>query len=331
MFSKTKLKFDDIFENKLSQNEIKDYLIKLYEKNESAEDIASAASAMREHLIPLNIEQRLQDKLIDNCGTGGDKSNSFNISTTVSLLLPACGSKVAKHGNRSITSKSGSADMLEALGINLNLSLDNQVEMLKQTGFVFMFAQNHHPAMKHIMPVRKSIPHRTIFNILGPLTNPAGVQKQLIGVFDKSYILKIAQALSLLRTRRALVVSSADGMDEISISDLTYAAFVERGNISEFTIDPREYGFDLAPKEEILGGDVQFNAQITKDILSGKQKGAKRDIVLLNAGFTLLVEGFVGSTEEGIELATEAIDNGKALKKLEEIIKVSKELSLKNN
>jgi anthranilate phosphoribosyltransferase len=327
MFSKTKLKFDDIFENRLSANEIREYLIKLYEDGETAEDIASAASAMREHLIPLNIEQRLQDKLVDNCGTGGDKSNSFNISTTVSLLLPSCGSKVAKHGNRSITSKSGSADMLEALGINLNLSLENQITMLKQTGFVFMFAQNHHPAMKHIMPIRKSIPHRTIFNILGPLSNPAGVQKQLIGVFDKSFIPKIAKALSLLKVRRALVVSSADGMDEISISDLTYATFVERGHIDEFVIDPREYGFDLAKKEDIVGGDAQFNAKITRDILSGKDTSAKRDIVLLNAGFALLVEGFVSSTNEGIELAKEAIQSGKALEKLEEIISVSQTLA----
>jgi anthranilate phosphoribosyltransferase len=327
MFSKTKLKFDDIFENRLSADEIREYLIKLYDEGETADDIASAASAMREHLIPLELEQRLQDKLIDNCGTGGDKSNSFNISTTVSLLLPACGSKVAKHGNRSITSKSGSADMLEALGINLNLSLNSQIEMLKKTGFVFMFAQNHHPAMKHIMPIRKSIPHRTIFNILGPLSNPAGVQKQLIGVFDKSFVPKIAKALSLLKVRRALVVSSADGMDEISISDVTHAAFVERGHVSEFIIDPREYGFDLSPKEDIIGGDVAHNAQITKDILSGKDTSARRDIVLLNAGFALLVEGFVSSTDEGIELAIEAIKSGKALEKLEEIISVSKSLS----
>jgi len=326
MFSKTRLKFDEIFEHRLDDDKVRDYLIKLYEDGETAEDIASAAAAMREHLIPLNVEQKLKDKLIDCCGTGGDKSNSFNISTTVALLLASCGSKVAKHGNRSITSKSGSADMLEELGINLDISIENQVEMLKRTGFVFMFAQNHHPAMKFIMPIRKSIPHRTIFNILGPLSNPAGVTKQLIGVFSKEYVRKMAEALAKLHTRRAMVVSSADGMDEISISDVTYAAFVERGNIHEFIFDPREYGFEFSPKEEILGGDAAHNAQITRDILSGKEQGAKRDIVLLNAAATLLVEGFVASTEEGLDLVKDSISEGKAIKKLEEIIKVSNEL-----
>jgi len=326
MFSKTRLKFDEIFEHRLDDDKVRDYLIKLYEDGETAEDIASAAAAMREHLIPLNVEQKLKDKLIDCCGTGGDKSNSFNISTTVALLLASCGSKVAKHGNRSITSKSGSADMLEELGINLNIPIANQVEMLKQTGFVFMFAQNHHPAMKFIMPIRKSIPHRTIFNILGPLSNPAGVTKQLIGVFNKDYVRKMADALAKLHTRRAMVVSSADGMDEISISDVTYAAFVERGNIHEFTFDPREYGFEFSPKEEILGGDAKVNAQITRDILSGKEQGAKRDIVLLNAAATLLVEGFVASTEEGLDLVKDSIASGKAIEKLEQIIKVSNEL-----
>lgn len=323
MFSKAKLKFDDIFENRLSADVVKQYLIELYERGETSEEIASAASAMREHMIPLSFDPKFSETLIDNCGTGGDKSNSFNISTTVSILLAACGCNVAKHGNRSITSKSGSADMLEALGVNLDLNLENQKKMIEETGFMFMFAINHHPAMKHIMPIRKSIPHRTIFNILGPLSNPASVKKQLVGVFDKSFVPKIAQALCSLQTKRAMVVSSEDGMDEISICDVTHAAFVERGSVREFIIDPREYGFDLAKKEDILGGDASQNAQITKDILSGKLKGAKKDIVLLNAACALLVEGKVYSTEEGIEMARDAINNGDALKKLEQIIEVS--------
>ena len=323
MFSKAKLKFDDIFENRLSQDEVKDYLIELYNKGETSEEIASAASAMREHMIPVNIDPKLTEELIDNCGTGGDKSNSFNISTTVSILLSACGSKVAKHGNRSITSKSGSADMLEALGIELTLPLADQITMLEKVGFVFLFAINHHPAMKHIMPIRKSIPHRTIFNILGPLSNPANVKKQLIGVFDKSFVPKIAEALAKLHVQRAMVVSSADGMDEISICDVTHAAFVEHGTIKEFIIDPREYGFDLASKDEILGGDAVQNAEITKGILSGEIHGAKRDIVVLNTACALLVDGKVHSTEEGIEMAQNVIDSGKALEKLAEIIEVS--------
>ena len=326
MFSKAKLKFDDIFENRLDNEEVKKYLIELYNRGETAEEIASAASAMREHMVHLALPQDVQEELIDNCGTGGDKSNSFNISTTVSILLSACGCKVAKHGNRSITSNSGSADMLEALGINLSLTIPKQIEMLNKCGFVFMFAINHHPAMKHIMPIRKSIDHRTIFNILGPLSNPASVHKQLIGVFNKEYVSKIAQALTKLNTKRAVVVSSADGMDELSISDITYCAFVERGSVHEFTIDPREYGFDLYPKSEIEGGDAIENAKTTRGILDGSITGAKRDIVLLNAGVALLVDGKVNSTEEGIEMARDTINNDLAIKKLDEIIEISNSL-----
>lgn len=327
MFNKTKLKFDDIFENRLPEEEVREYLIKLYEKGETAEDIASAASAMREHLIPLNIPYTLKEELIDNCGTGGDKSNSFNISTTVAIVIAACGSKVAKHGNRSITSNSGSADMLEHLGVNLNINNDDQVKMLEKTGFCFMFAQNHHPAMQFIMPIRKSIPHRTIFNILGPLSNPAMVHKQIIGVFDQSFVPKIAQAMALLGAKRAMVVSSNDNMDEISVSDVTHAAFVDHGNIREFIIDPREYGFDLYDKSEIVGGTPAQNAIITKGILDGSIKGAKLDIVILNAAAALLVDGKVHSTEEGIAMAKEAIQSGDALKKLEEIIEVSNQFN----
>jgi anthranilate phosphoribosyltransferase len=278
-------------------------------------------------MIPLVVEQSLQEKLIDNVGTGGDKSYSFNISSTVSILLAACGSAVAKHGNRSVTSKSGSADMLEALGLNLDLTQEQQIVMLKETGFVFLFASHHHPAMKYITPIRKSIDHRTIFNILGPLSNPAGVQKQVIGVFSKEYVPKIAEALTMLDTKRAMVVSSADGMDEISISDVTYCAFVERSTFNEFILDPREYGFDLYPKEDIVGGDAKENAKITKGVLDGSITGAKRDIVILNTAVALLVDNKVNSTEEGIELAKEIIDNGKAIEKLNQIIQISSDFS----
>jgi anthranilate phosphoribosyltransferase len=198
--------------------------------------------------------------------------------------------------------------------------------MLEKTGFTFMFAQNHHPAMKHIMPIRKSILHRTIFNILGPLSNPASVHKQLIGVFDKNYVPTIAEALTKLNTKRAMVVSSADGMDEISISDVTYCAFVERGSVHQFTLDPREYGFDLYDKSEILGSDAKENAKITRAILDGSITGAKRDIVVLNTAVALLVDGKVNSTEEGIAMANDVINSNKAIEKLEQIIKVSNTL-----
>jgi len=327
MFNATKLKFDDIFENRLSEEEVREYLIELYERGEDAAEIAGAASAMRDHLIPLPVHYDLKEKIIDNCGTGGDKSNSFNISTTVSILLSACGCYVAKHGNRSITSKSGSADMLEALGINLNLSLENSAKMLEDTGFTFMFAQNHHPAMKYIMPIRKSIPHRTIFNILGPLSNPATVSKQLIGVFDKSYINKIASALDMLDTKRSIVVSSNDGMDEISISDITYATSLFNGKIEDFEINPEHYGLPISEKSEIIGGDAAFNAKLTNDLLSKKLIGAKLNIVLLNAAAALIVDEKARDFQDGIQIAKEAILSGKAKEKLDELVKVSNQLS----
>jgi anthranilate phosphoribosyltransferase len=326
MFNLAKMKFDDIFENKLSQDEIREYLINIYERGETAAEIAGAASAMRDHLIPLPVHNDLKEKIIDNCGTGGDKSNSFNISTTVSILLSACNSYVAKHGNRSITSKSGSADMLEALNINLNLSLENSSKMLEETGFTFMFAQNHHPAMKYIMPIRKSISHRTIFNILGPLSNPANVSKQLVGVFDKSYINKIASALDILKTKRSIIVSSNDGMDEISISDISFGTSLFNGKIEDFEINPENHGLKLAPKEEIIGGDAMFNANITKELLSNNITGAKLDIVLINTAAALIVDEKARDFQDGIQMAKEAIANGKAKEKLDQIIKVSNQL-----
>ncbi|RXJ99932.1 anthranilate phosphoribosyltransferase [Arcobacter sp. CECT 8989] len=327
MFNMAKLKFDDIFENRLPQEEVREYLIELYERGETAAEIAGAASAMREHLIPLPLHYELKEKAIDIVGTGGDKSYSFNISSTVSILLAGADSYVAKHGNRSVTSKSGSADMLEKLGINLNLSLDNTAKMLEETGFCFMFAQNHHPAMKYIMPIRKSIDHRTIFNILGPLSNPATVSKQLIGVFDKSYINRIATALDLLETKKSIVVSSKDGMDEISISDITYATRLENGKIEDFEIDPQAYGLKLAPKEAIVGGDAKQNAQITRDILSNKIDGPMLNIVLINAAAALEVDGKARDIQDGLEIAKEAIQSGKAKTKLEQIIDVSSKLN----
>ncbi|MFW2515740.1 anthranilate phosphoribosyltransferase [Aliarcobacter butzleri] len=327
MFNETKLKFDDIFENKLSQEEIREYLLNLYEVGETASQLAGAASAMREHLIPLPISEELRQKSIDIVGTGGDKSYSFNISSTVSILLSACGCYVAKHGNRSVTSKSGSADMLEALGMNLNLSLENTAKMLEETGFAFMFAANHHPAMKYITPVRKTIPHRTIMNIVGPLSNPAGVEKQVIGVFDKSYINKIAAALDILDSKRAMILSSNDGMDEISVSDITHATLLLNGKITDIEINPENYGIPLSSKEDIVGEGPEFNAKLTRDILSKKIVGAKLDIVLLNAAAALIVDEKARDFKDGIDMAKEAIISGAAQNKLEQIIKVSKQLS----
>jgi anthranilate phosphoribosyltransferase len=314
-------KFSLLFENKMSEEEAKQFLVSMFEKGETAVEIAAAAKVMREHSVQLPVPEDLREKLIDNCGTGGDKSNTFNISTSVSLVLASGGSYVAKHGNRSITSKSGSADMLEALGINLNLSPENQVKMLEDTGFCFIFAQNHHPAMRYIMPIRKSLTHRTIFNILGPLTNPAGVQKQLIGVFSPDYVDKIAEALIMLETKKAMVVSSFDGMDEISIEGKTKGAFFDGEKLKEMIIDPQEYGFN-GKKSDLIGGDAKENANITKSIFDG-EKSSRRDIVVLNSAVGFMVDGKVNDIKSGIEMAEYLIDSGKVKEKLNQIIKVS--------
>jgi anthranilate phosphoribosyltransferase len=316
--------FDDMFTNKLDDNYIKNYLIDLYKKGESFEDISQAVLSMRNHMIPLNINESLKNSLIDNCGTGGDHSNSFNISTTVSILLASCECNVAKHGNKSITSSSGSSNCLKELGLNLNISVDKLHILLEDTNFVFLNAINHHPYMKYIMPIRKSIPHRTIFNILGPLCNPAGVTKQLIGIFNKDYINNIIYALKKLNTKKAVVLSSKDGMDEISISDITYASILENDNIKEFIIDPTKYNIKLSPKDSILGGTPLQNAKITKNILNGKEKGAKLDIILLNSAMALVVDNKARDIQDGLQIAKDSISSSKASKKLEEIIRVSK-------
>ncbi len=315
--------FEKLFSGQMSEAEAKELLISLYHDGESAQEIAAAAEVMRSHAIKLPVSEDLQEKLIDNCGTGGDKSNSFNVSTTVSLLLAASGCYVAKHGNRSITSKSGSADMLEALGINLNLATTEQVKMLEAVGFTFLFAQNHHPAMRYIMPIRKALSHRTIFNILGPLTNPAGVKKQLIGLFLDTYIHKISSALEMLGSTNTMVVSSRDGMDEISICDVSYASY--QGE--DIMIDPEAYGMKIAAKEEIVGGDARENAIITKKIIKGEIKDAKCDIVLLNTAAALMVDGRARDMQDGLEMARDVLHSGRAWTHLQEIIKVSRQLS----
>lgn len=321
-----KEKFEKLFANEMSEEEARDFLVSLYEKGESPEEIAAAAEVMRSHSIKLPVPEELRQKLIDVVGTGGDKSGSFNISTTVALLLAASGSYVAKHGNRSITSKSGSADVLDALGMRLDLSPEQQVRMLEETGFTFIFAIHHHPAMKHIMPIRRSLDHRTIFNILGPLTNPAGARKYLLGVFSPDYVRPIAEALLDLDVKRAHVLSSEDGMDEISLAAPTRFAYVEAGKVSEGMIEPEVHGFKRAPKEAILGGEAEENATILRNILSGEERGPKRDIVLLNGAYALFTDGRARDIQEAIEILTETIDSGKAAEHLEKTIRISNAL-----
>jgi anthranilate phosphoribosyltransferase len=319
--------FEDLFNHKLSNEEMHDLLIKMKpDENTSVEEIAAAASVMHSHAIALHVNKELHDKLIDVVGTGGDKSGSFNISSTTAILLASCGVYVAKHGSRSVTSKSGSADVLETLGIRLDLSLESTAKMLEETGFCFMFAQNHHPAMKFIMPIRKSIPDKTLFNVLGPLTNPAGVKKILLGVFEKALVPRLAEVLKINGATSAIVVSSRDRLDEISISDISYGASLKEGIVREFEIDPQQYGIKRAPFEAILGGDAKKNAMILKNVLEAKAETPQRDIVLINSAYALLVDGVARDIQEGLEIAKDAIASGKAKAKLKQIIEVSSKL-----
>jgi anthranilate phosphoribosyltransferase len=318
--------FDKIFENKLNGDEVRKILISLYENGESGEEIAGAMESMKNHSLKVVVDDEFRDKIIDNCGTGGDKSGSFNVSTTVSFVLAGAGSYVAKHGNRSITSRSGSGDVLEKLGFNLNLSPMQHAMLLQNSGFTFMFAPHHHLAMKYIMPIRKSISHRTIFNILGPLTNPANVRKQLIGVFSKDFLSPISEALKLLNMKSAIVVSGRDGMDEASISDISDFISLKDGKISHGEIDPQILGLKKAPFESIKGGDADENAKILLGILKGEIDGAKRDIVLLNSALALFVDGVARDFQDGIEIAKDSLDSGKAYKKFKMIIEMSQKI-----
>jgi len=325
-FTEAQSAFEELFSGRLKGIEAKALLEDLYIRGESAQEIAAAAKVMREHAIKLEIPNHLKSKLFDNCGTGGDKSGSFNISTTVSVILASMGLVVAKHGNRSVTSKSGSADVLETLGIRLDLNSVQQIKMLEETGFAFLFAQNHHPAMKYIMPIRKSFEHRTIFNILGPLTSPANVKNQLIGVFDSSYVLRVIEALKILGSSNAMVVSSLDGLDEIGISSISKYAKLKDGKISEGEIEPEIFSIKKASLEAIKGGDSIKNAQIMIEVLSAKSKGAKEDIVCLNAAAAFETSSLARDMQDGLEIAKEAIMSGKAKSQLEKIIKVSQSL-----
>ena len=322
----TKKDFLDLFENKLPEKEARQMLVTMYERGESENEIALGAMMMRKFALDLPLDEDLRANIVDCCGTGGDHSQSFNISTTVALLCSSVGVPMAKHGNKGITSKSGSADVLERLGININLDPTSQVKLLQETNFAFIYALHHHSVMKHIMPIRKSIPHRTIFNLLGPLAHPARATKQLIGVFSKDYLLKMAKALQILNSKKAMIVSSADGMDEISMSAVTHFAVLDKGEVSEGIIDPREFGFELSSKGEIAGGDPSENAKITYDILKGDLLGAKRDIVLINACFVLLSGDKARDFQEAKEILVESLESKKAIMHLKNIIDISQKV-----
>ncbi|WP_345971164.1 anthranilate phosphoribosyltransferase [Sulfurimonas sp. HSL1-6] len=326
-YSEAQAAFERLFRHEMDDAQMRDFLLSMkLDETMPVEALAAAASVMRANAVALPVDEALRPELIDIVGTGGDKIGSFNISSTVAILCASMGSYVAKHGSRSVTSKSGSADMFEALGVRLDLGIEQTARLLEETGFTFMFAQNHHPAMKFIMPVRKSIPEKTIFNVLGPLTNPAGVRKIILGVFDKSFVPKIAEALKINDVTSAIVVSSKERMDEISISDITYAARVDDKGITEYEIDPALYGIPRQPLEAIVGGDAVANATILQNIFENRATEAQRDIVRINAANAFIVDGKARDIQEGLEMADEALLGGRAKAKLAQIIEVSSKL-----
>lgn len=288
-------------------------------KAETTAEIAGCAAAMREHATPVETDI----KVLEIVGTGGDRAHSFNISTTSALVAAAGGIKVAKHGNRAASSKSGTADVQEALGININQDPDKCRELLEEVGLCFLFAQKYHSSMKYVGPIRKELGIRTVFNILGPLTNPAKPSYMVLGVYDEYLVQPLAQVLANLGVERGMVVYGKDRMDEISASSETAVAEIRDGWYKTYTIKPEDFGLTRGTKEELVGGTAEENATITKDILSGKEQGTRRNAVLMNAGACFYVAGVTENLTEGVKKAAEVIDSGAATKTLEAYIAAS--------
>ena len=294
------------------------YLTALSMKGETIDEITGSAEEMRAHAIPLEHDF----DVLETVGTGGDGSNSFNISTTASLIISAAGVPVAKHGNRAASSRSGAADCLEALGVNITVSPEKSKEILEEIGICFLFAQKYHTAMKYVGQIRKELGIRTIFNILGPLANPASANLQVMGVYDADMVESMARVLSNLGVRKGMVVYGEDKLDEISVSAPTKVCEFEGDSFTTYTITPEQFGMKRCAKEELVGGTPQENARITLEILSG-EKGAKRDAAVLNAAAALYVAGKAESMEAGVRLAQEMIDSGKAMEQLRKFVELS--------
>ena len=292
------------------------YLVGLAAKGARVAEIVGSARAMREHAIP--VHHRYDGHVVDTCGTGGDYGGTFNISTTAAFVVAGCGVPVAKHGNRSITSKAGSADVLKALGVNLDLTPDQVGQCIDEVGIGFLYAIHHHPAMKHAVGPRRELGVRTIFNILGPLTNPASATHQVIGVFDPTLTEPLAEVLARLGSRAAFVFHGADGLDELSTTGVNRVSHLLHGRVTTFELDPFDLGLHRAHLADLLGGTPEENAVTLRTILSGEERGAKRDIVLLNAAAALAVEDL--NWEAALDQAQHSIDSGAALAKLESLI-----------
>ena len=314
---------DEVMEGRAGEVQTAAFLVALRAKGETVAELTGLARTMRRLAASVDVPR---DDLVDTAGTGGGPS-SFNISTAAALVAAGAGCAVAKHGNRSNTSRSGSADLLEALGVRIDLDPDEVARCIDEAGFGFMFAPRHHAAMKHVVPVRKELGVRTIFNFLGPLTNPAGANRQLLGVSDRRYQETIAEALIGLECERALVVSADDGLDEVSVSGPTRVIEVRDGTTEEWFTTPEELGFTEAPLELIAGGTPDENAAVVRSVLDGSEQGPARDVVLANAGAAILAADGAESLRAGIERAREAIDSGAAQEVLEQLIALTGQLA----
>nr|WP_294998806.1 anthranilate phosphoribosyltransferase [uncultured Methanobrevibacter sp.] len=306
---------DEIMSGEASEVQMSAYLTAMSMKGETIDEITASAEAMRAHCVRL-----LNDKeVLEIVGTGGDGSNTFNISTTSSIVISAAGVPVAKHGNRSASSKCGAADVLEELGVNIHVPPEKSLNCLKEIDLCFLFAQNYHLSMKYVAGVRKELSIRTIFNILGPLTNPAGATMQVLGVYEKELVEPITEVIKNLGVKSAVVVYGLDVMDEISASDKTFVCELKDGKTMSYEISPEYFDMELVSKQDLVGGDAKENAEITLKVLKG-EKGPRRNAVLLNSAAGLYVAGKVDSLREGVSLAEDIIDSGRALQQLERFI-----------
>lgn len=319
-YEEAKEVMNEIMSGKATAVQMSSYLTALSMKGETIEEITGSAAGMRANCIKLlhNME------VLEIVGTGGDNSNSFNISTASAIVIAAGGVAVAKHGNRAASSKCGAADVLEELGININISPEKSREILSKINICFLFAQNYHIAMKYVAPVRKELGIRTVFNILGPLSNPAGANIELMGVYDESLIEPLAKVMQNLGVKRGMVVYGTDKIDEISMSSETKVCeILDKENLKSYTISPKDFGYDFCDKKELEGGSVKENAEIIRNIFNLKDNGAKRKAVCMNAGAGFYIAGKVKNIKEGVQMAESLIDEKKAFEKLEDFIKES--------
>ena len=319
-YEEAKEVMNEIMSGKATAVQMSSYLTALSMKGETIEEITGSAAGMRANCIKLlhNME------VLEIVGTGGDNSNSFNISTASAIVIAAGGVAVAKHGNRAASSKCGAADVLEELGININISPEKSREILSKINICFLFAQNYHIAMKYVAPVRKELGIRTVFNILGPLSNPAGANIELMGVYDESLIEPLAKVMQNLGVKRGMVVYGTDKIDEISMSSETKVCeILDKENLKSYTISPKDFGYDFCDKKELEGGSVKENAEIIRNIFNLKDNGAKRKAVCMNAGAGFYIAKKVKNIKEGVQMAENLIDEKKAFEKLEDFIKES--------